>query len=385
MLHSRLRKRSIYILIPLLTALVLAGCSKAPQQKGGQAVPVKAAQVIQRDTAITQVYAGQVQARTEVKLQARVSGNLVAKFVNGGDTVQKGQPLFQIDRRQYESAALASRAQVAQAQANYNNSLLDVQRYEKLAAVDGIAQQTLTTQRAAAQQNAAVVEYNQASLAKTLDDLNDTLIVSPVDGRIDVNDLSLGSYVAAGSTVLATVSSVDPVFVQFSMSENEYLNLAQRFGGVVSNSWGQQLKLVLSNGATYPLSGKLAQVDRGLAQNTGTLTLKALFDNPQQILIPGMFARIEVVTETRPGALLIPQKAVQQVLDKTFVTVVGVDDKAESRPVKLGAKIGSLWLVEEGLAPTDRVVVDGLTKLQPGAQLQVELVRLEDAPTPPKQ
>lgn len=371
-------------LLPLVL-LAAAGCGSLNQQRSGQAVPVKATQVIQRDTTITQSYAGQVQAKSEVKLQARVSGNLVAKFVNGGDTVKKGQPLFQLDRRQYENAVLASRAQLAQSQATYNNSQLDVQRYEKLAAVDGIAQQTLSTQRANAEQTAAIVEYNQANVAKANDDLNDTLIVSPVDGRIDVNDLSLGSYVQGGSTVLATVSSVDPIFVQFSMSENEYLNLSQKTPGNVAQAWGQQLKLVLSNGATYPLTGTLAQVDRGLAQNTGTLTMKAVFDNPQRLLIPGMFARIEVASDTRPGALLVPQRAVQQVLDKTFVTVVGEGDKAESRAVKLGAKIGSLWLVEEGLAPSDRVVVEGLTKLQPGAQLQVVMVGPDDTPSSPNQ
>jgi len=384
LLHNQFMRRSAMALLPLVL-LAAAGCGSLNQQRSGQAVPVKATQVIQRDTTITQSYAGQVQAKSEVKLQARVSGNLVAKFVNGGDTVKKGQPLFQLDRRQYENAVLASRAQLAQSQATYNNSQLDVQRYEKLAAVDGIAQQTLSTQRANAEQTAAIVEYNQANVAKANDDLNDTLIVSPVDGRIDVNDLSLGSYVQGGSTVLATVSSVDPIFVQFSMSENEYLNLSQKTPGNVAQAWGQQLKLVLSNGATYPLTGTLAQVDRGLAQNTGTLTMKAVFDNPQRLLIPGMFARIEVASDTRPGALLVPQRAVQQVLDKTFVTVVGEGDKAESRAVKLGAKIGSLWLVEEGLAPSDRVVVEGLTKLQPGAQLQVVMVGPDDTPSSPNQ
>lgn len=370
----------------LLTAFLMTGCRNQPTaQMAPPAVEVKAMQVIQEDTPITYEYVGQVQAKEEVKLQAKVSGNIIAKMVNGGDLVHKGQQLFQIDQRQYSASLLSAKAQLAQAQAVLGNSSLETMRYKKLAAQGAVAQQALDTQVAAEKQNTAVVAANQAMVQRAKADLQDTLIVSPINGRIDVNDLSVGSFVQAGVTTIATISSVDPVFVQFSMSENEYLKLAQNGNGSLSRALGNNLKLILSDGSQYALTGHVEQVDRGLTGNTGTLTLKAVFANPQKILVPGMFARVIAQGETRKGALLVPQRAVQELLDKTFVIVVGKDDKAESRPVKLGAKIGNLWLVEEGLSSTDRIVVEGVTKIQPGMALKVTMIGLADLQSPVKQ
>ncbi len=383
---NRGKRRSIFMVCAaLLMVSLLAGCSKQQAAPPAQAAAVKAMQVIQKDTPITYEYVGQVQAKNEIKLQAKVSGNIVAKMVTGGAMVHKGQPLFQIDRRQYEAALLANRAQVSQAEATLSNSRLDTERYRKLAAQQAIAQQILDTQISAEKQNAAVVEAYQAKVQQAQDDLDDTLIVSPIDGRLDVSDLSVGNFVQAGSTTMAVLSSLDPVFVQFSMSENEYLKFAQLGNGALPGSWGSNLKLVLSDGSQYPLTGQIEQVDRGLAQNTGTLTIKASFDNPQNILVPGMFARVVAQGEERKGALLIPQRAVQELLGKTFVTVVAEGDVAESRPVKMGPRIGNMWLVEEGLSATDRVVVEGAFKVQPGTPLKVQMITPEELQTPAKQ
>lgn len=361
----------------LLCMFIAVGCGNKQPQQGEQAVAVKAMQVIQKDTPITYVYAGEVKAKEEVSLQARVSGSIVAKMVEGGDVVRKGQPLFKIDSRSYQSAVLSNQAQLAQAQANLKNAELDAQRYNALASQDAIAKQTRDTQNSVVKQQRAVVAANQALLKKAQDDLNDTVVVSPIDGKIDINDLSVGSYVTAGDTVLATISSVDPVYVQFNMSENEYLGLNERGKGNFT-SWGKGLKLVLSDGSVYAETGSITQVDRGLSDNTGTLTMKATFSNPNKILIPGMFGRIEMTTEVRKGALLIPQRAVQQVLSEQFVTVIGKDNKAETRAVTMGTKIGNLWVVEKGLKPSDIVVVEGLTKLQPGVSLKPTMIGLDD-------
>lgn len=378
-------KKMSYLGVFLLCGAVLAaGCSKQTSQMPQQAVEVKAMQVIQQDTPVTYEYVGQVQAKNEVKLQAKVSGNIVAKMVNGGAMVKKGQPLFQLDRRQYESALLSAKAQLAQSEATLANSRLDTSRYKRLAAQDAIAQQTVDTQMSVEQQNTALVEANQAQVQLAQENLDDTVIVSPIDGRMDVNDLSVGSYVTAGSTVMATISSIDPVFVQFSMNENEYLQLAGNNGGL-PNSWGNNLKLILSNGTEYPVTGQVEQVDRGINQNTGTITLKASFGNGQQLLVPGMFARVIATGEVQKGALLVPQRAVQELLGKNFVTVVGEGDKAESRAVKMGPKVGNLWIVEEGLKPGERVVIEGTNKVQTGALLQVTLIGLDELNSSDKQ
>lgn len=379
-----MRRISYFVVVAAAIAVLVAGCGAKPaMQQGPQTVEVKAMQVIQKDTPVIHEFVGQVQAKNEVQIRARVAGNIVAKMVAGGAAVTEGQPLFQIDRRQYESALLTAKAQLAQSEAVLSNSRLDSNRYRQLASQQAIAQQNLDTQLAVEQQNAAAVDVNRARVQQAENDLADTLIVAPFSGRIDVNDLSVGGFVQSGSTVLATISSLDPMFVQFNMSETEYLKFTKL--GATPADWGKNLKLVLSDGAEYPLSGQIEQIDRGLAQNTGTLTLKAAFNNPDKLLVPGMFARIVAQGEMRKGALLIPQRAVQQLLDKTFVTVVAEGDKAETRPVKLGVRIGSLWMVEEGLSANDRIVVEGSLKLQPGTSLKVVTIGLNDLQTQAKQ
>ena len=278
------------------------------------------------------------------------------------------------------AVALAMTAQVAQAQASLSNIRRDVTRYQSLAAQGGIAAQTLDTSLAQAEQAQAQVDAYQAKLAQANNDLTDTVIVSPVDGRIGVGELSVGRYVQAGSTVLATVSSVDPVQVRFSMSENEYLKFARM--GNSPDAWGQNLKLLLSDGSAYPIAGHLEQIDRGMANQTGTLTMKAAFENPQHLLVPGMFARIVTVGENKIGALLIPQRAVQELLGKSFVTVVGADNKAETRAVKMGPKVGSLQVVEEGLTGQEVIVVEGFAKAQPGSPLKITMIGPDDLNIP---
>lgn len=372
------RRLSFFSLMLFSAMILLSGCGSQNPKGGAQAVEVKAMQVIKRDTPVTYGFVGQVIAKDEVQIRAKVSGNIVAKMVAGGATVQEGQPLFQIDRRQYEASLLSAQAQVAQSQSTLSQARRDRERYERLASQGAVAQQLLDNAVTTEQQNESVVDANQAKAALAADDLSDTQIVSPLSGRIDVKDLSLGSFVQAGSTVLATVSSVDPIFVQFSMSENEYLQFAKLDRGASPAEWFGDLTLILSDGSKYPLTGKVEQVDRGMAQSTGTLTLKATFSNPQRLLVPGMFARVTAQAEIRKGALLIPQRAVQQILGKTFVTVVGEGDKAESRPVRMGAQIGSWWMVEEGLTVDDRVVVDGFQKAQPGTPLKVTMLPPDD-------
>ena len=361
----------------LLTKLGLG----AKPAGGPPPVAVKVMQVLQRDTTVTYEYVGQVEAKNEVQIRTRVSGNLVAKMVEGGATVSEGQPLFQIDRRQYESALLAAQAQLGQSEATLANSRLDTMRYKKLAQNNAISQQALDTAVSVEQQNLSVAEANRARMQQARDDLKDTTIVAPFSGRVDINDLSVGSFVQSGTTVLATVSSVNPIRVRFSMSENEYLLFSKLGRGVSPEEWGKDLTLILSDGSRYPLVGRIEQVDRGLTQDTGTLTMKATFDNPQKILMPGMFARIQAPGELRQGALLIPQRAVQQLLGKNFVTIVAEGEKAEPRPVKMGPRVGNLWVVEEGLAASDRIVVEGFLKTPPGTPLQISMIRLEDLQT----
>ena len=355
----------------LLAKLGLGG---KPTARASQAVEVKAMQVTAKDTPITYEFVGEVEARETAQIKAKVAGNIIEKFVTGGATVQQGQPLFRLEARQYETTVLSNDAAVAESEASLSQIRRDVIRYKQLAAHGAIAQQILDNALAQELQAVAKVDANRAKAQQARLDLRDTLVVSPINGRIDVKDISVGNYVKAGETVLATVSSVDRVRVKFNMNENEYLKLFARSQGIGSMEPGRQIRIKLSDGSEYPLPGEIEQVDSGMSNGNGAMTLKAVFDNPQKMLLPGMFARVQASGEIRKNAIVIPQRAVQELLGKTFVTVVAEGDKAEQRPVKMGPRIGANWVVEDGLKPGERVVIEGAMKARPGTPVKVTII-----------
>ncbi|AWB10442.1 membrane fusion protein, multidrug efflux system [Thermodesulfobium acidiphilum] len=359
----------IGILIIVLLAFSFLNKKSVPVSR----IPVvKAMKVIVKDTDVYQDYVGQVEAVNDVQIKAKVSGNIVAKYIKGGDLVKAGQPLFQIDKRAYEAAVLQAKAQLAQAIANYENAKLDADRYKILAAQDAVPQQTSDTAASIAKQDYQIVEAMRANLKQAEDNLSDTLIVAPFSGKLGVgDDLSLGAFVTAGQTVLCTLSSPDPMYVLFSISENDYLNMIKNGVDPINSDVGKRIKLVLSDGTTYKYPGKITEINRGLTQNTGTLSIKALFPNPENILVPGMFAKVVLLEGHLKNAILVPQMAVQQILDKTFITIVDNNSKAQMVPVKMGPRIGSLWVVEDGLRPGDNVIVEGFQKAPTGTIVKV--------------
>ena len=367
------------LLSAMLAAGIFAGCGGQQAQQGPQGTPVKAMKVLKQDTPLTTEFAGQVRGKDEVKILPRVSGAIVEKYVHGGQFVNEGQPLYRIDPRQYEAAVLSAQATLAQSQATLDNAIIDLQRDEELLASAAISEQTVTTQRARVNEYGAVVEANAALLQRANDNLDDTMVYAPMSGRLDVNDVAVGTYATSGQTALVTIGTVDPVYVQFSISETEYLKyfgLGQKNASSANseNEGPVMVSITLTDGNMYPQKGQIVQADRALSENTGTLTLKALFPNPSGILLPGMFARVRLSGETVPNALLVPQRAIQQVLDKTFVLVVGDDGKSQARSVELGEKVGSYYIIRRGVTETDNVIVEGLTKLQDGMDLKVTTV-----------
>lgn len=380
MFSNKKMKAGSFLLVAVLAAgAFFAGCGSQKQAtKGGSAATVKAMKVIKQDTPLAYEYAGQVKGKNEVKVQPRVSGTVVEKYVTGGQQIQVGQPLYKIDSRQYESAVLSAQATLAQSEATLNNARIDLNRDQELLASDAISEQTVTTQQSNVNQYEAVAAANAALLKKAQENLDDTVVYAPMDGRLDVNDVAVGTYATAGQTSLVTIGSVDPVFVQFSISETEYLKFMSLHELNSGSMDSAVVTVTLSNGEQYPLSGKLVQADRALSENTGTLTVKALFSNPQGMLLPGMFARVKLSGEVIPNALLVPQRAVQQLLDKSFVIVVGPDNKSVSKAVQLGEKVGSYYIIRDGINADDTVVVEGLTNLQEGKDLNVTMVTPEE-------
>ena len=368
-------RKGLGVLVAAIFALgtLLSGCGGGQQGGGARATSVKAMNVLRQDTPLTHIYAGQIVGTDEVKIQSRVSGNIVEKYIVGGQSVSAGQPLYRIDSRQYESALLQAKAVLAQSEATLNNARMDLGRYQQLYASAAVSEQTLSTQQAQVNAYEAAVAANEALVRQAQENLDDTVIYAPMSGQLSVDDVAMGTFVSAGTTTLVSMGTANPIFAQFSLSENEYLNFVEQAaqqGGIAA----VVVELTLSNGSKYPIIGHIVTSDRALTAQTGTLTVKALFDNPDGLLLPGMFARVSLIGDTIPNAILVPERAVQQLLGKSFVMLVGPDNKAVARTVTLGDKIGSYYIVKDGLDTSDIVVVEGLTTLQEGGDLAVTMV-----------
>ena len=372
---------SLAITAVLAMSMLLVGCGSNNQKGQGQAKQVKAISVLQQDTPLTSEYAGQIRGKNEVKVQSRVSGTVVEKFVKGGDYVQAGQPLYKIDSRQYESAVNTAQANLAQAQATLSNARIDLARDEELLQSAAVAEQIVTTQQANVNAYQAVAEANASQLRTAQQNLDDTVVYAPMSGKLSVDDVAVGTYAAAGNTTLVTLGSESPIYAEFNISETDYLkfmNGSSSLGEGVTRMVAPTVSMRLSDGSVYPLNGTIVAADRTLSNNSGTLTVKAQFDNPNHMLIPGMFARIRLSGEVVPNAILVPQRAIQQLLGKTFVMVVGDDNKSVAKSIKIGQKVGNYVIVEEGLDPSDMVIVEGLTNLTEGVPLNVTTVTAED-------
>ncbi len=385
-----LSKAKLMTIAAMLAAssILFAGCGEDKQQQAQvQKAQVKAMKVIQRDTPLSIEYAGHLVGTEEVKVQSKVSGNVVEKYVVGGQFVDQGQLLYQIDSRQYQSAVLRAQADLAQAEAvlqqsiaTYNNSLTDLRRNQKLLEESAIPEQTVTTQAAKVRADEATCAANeaaiyacQAALRTAQENLDDTKIYAPMSGKLGVDDVAVGTFVSAGQTTLVTLGAPNPIFAQFSISESDYLHF-MTVQGMQSEHNPIAVTITLADGKEYPFEGRIVEVDRELGNSTGSLIMKALFPNPSGLLMPGMFARIKLTGEVIPNAVLVPQRSVQQLLGKSFVMVVGNGNKSEARTVELGEQVGSYFVVTKGVSTSDTVIVEGLTNLREGVELNVKTV-----------
>lgn len=364
-------KKAMAAVMAATFVLAAAGCGNKQQPAGSKETLVKTMSVIKRDTPLLYDYTGFVQAEQEMELKAQVSGQIMGKYFKGGDKVTAGQSLYAIDQRSYEANLLSAKASVANARAALANASMDAERYTKLYEQNAISKQVLDNAIMQRDQAQAAVNAQEALMENAQINMNETSVTAPFTGRIDTSALEVGNYVTAGQTVLAKISNTDPVFVQFSIAEPEYLKLsgAQDANGQASL---ENLTVVLSDGSTYDLKGKVAEVNRGINDATGTLTVKALFKNPENRLLPGMFAHVQATAGTRENALLIPKRAVVELMYKKFVYVVGEDNKVIMKEVKLGPSVGRLYMVESGLDGTENIVVEGTSKIRQGAAVKVQ-------------
>lgn len=346
----------------------LGGCGSSQQAAGQkQAIKVSTFKPFKSDTPIMREYTGSIMALQEVPVRSKVSGTVMEKYITGGQQVTEGQPLYRLDTRNYNSQLANAQAQAAQAAANYENAATDLARYDQLIAAGAISQKVYDNQKAAADAYKGAMDAAQAQVDIASTNLSDTIVTAPFNGKLSMDDVNIGTFATAGTTALVTISSSDPIYVQFDMSENEYLSLNKDKNG--TGRLGDALKLRLSDGSIYGETGKIVQVNPNLSG--GQLSMKAAFPNPDNLLVPGMYAAVVSDNEIAKGSLLIPTKALVQLLNKDIVDVV-VDGKITQKAVKTGGTYGIYTIIESGLDENDVIVVDGQNKVQVGQAVAPE-------------
>jgi len=355
-----------------------AGCHGKPAPPPPQGPPsVVVSQVVQRDVPVTQEWIGTTQGNVNAEIRPQAEGYLLRRVYAEGSFVRQGQVMFEIDARQVQAQLQQAQADLAQAQAQLAKTQQDVNRFRPLAAQKAISQQELDNAVSAAAAARAVVDARQAAVHQARLNLGWSRVTAPISGIAGASQAQVGNLVNP-STLLAVVSQCDPIRVLYPLSEQEYLHLQERLRSDPA-ARGDVLDLVLADGTTFPHKGHVLFSDRQVDVKTGTIGTVAVFPNPGNLLRPGQYAKIRAVTEVRKGAILVPQRAVNELQGGFQVAVVGSDDKVQIRPVQPGVRVGTLWEIDSGLQPGDRVVVEGFSRVKPGAAVRPQEAPAEQA------
>lgn len=370
------RNQTLWRRVPLAMLVAFLGCGKSDPPKP-RPPEVEVVQVEQKDVPIWKEWIGILEGLVNAQIKPQVTGYLLRQTYKDGAFVKKDQLLFEIDPRTLQAVADQAKGQlanaegqVATAEANQIKAQNDVERYTPLAKEQAIPQQDLDNaiqaNQAAKSQVAAAkaqVEAAKAQVASAQLNLGFTKVLSLIDGIAGIAQAQIGDLVSP-STLLTTVSTVDPIKIYFPVSEREYLDYVKEHPD--EDKRHLRLQLILANGSVYPHEGQTTLVDRQIDVKTGTLRVQGVFPNPGNVLRPGEYAHIRTVIATRKGALVVPQKAVSELQGNYQVAVVGSDNKVQIRPVKVGERIGTDWIIGEGLKPGERVVAEGVQKVRGG-------------------
>jgi len=360
---------------PLLLLALLGACGKAPQgppPRGPATVTVLA--VALREVPVSYEFVAQTQSPRAVNIQARVSGFLDRRVYTEGALVKAGQVLFLMDKKPFEAQLDQAKAAMQQQKAAMDNALANLKRTKPLVDQDALAQKDLDDATGQYQQSAAAVEQAKQQVIQAQLNLSYCTITSPVDGAASFAQQADGTYISTSNSQLTTVSVLSPMWVNFSISENQFQNFQDglKRGVVKAPADGNyEVEIILVDGSVFPSKGHITFQQPDYDTKTGTFLVRAAVDNPQSVLRPNQFVRARVIGITRPNAVLVPQRAVQQGAKGHFVWVVNQESKVEPRPVTVGQWYGDDWFIDEGLTAGERVVVEGAVALSPGATVQV--------------
>jgi membrane fusion protein (multidrug efflux system) len=385
----------VVLVLGLSLSLSNVGCGQRNAEAAkSMPVDVEVALIEQQDVPIYGEWIGTLDGLVDADVKAQVTGYLLKQTYAEGSLVRKGQLLFQIDPRPFQAALDQAKAQLTQAQAQLANAeatqrqaQLNVDKYEPLAREQAATQQDLDNAvqtniatKATVLNSKAAIRAAEAAVESAEINLDFTRLTAPIDGIAGQAQLQVGALVNTSSSAITTVSTVDPIKVFFTVSEQEYLAFNRLYPTEATRQAETKrmpLDLILADGTTYAKKGRFSFADRAVNQNTGAIRIAGLFDNPGNILRPGQYARIRAATSIQPGALLVPQRAVSELQGSYQVALVDDKNQVSIVAVKVGERVGSMWVVEGGLKRGDRVVAEGVQKVRPGAQVSPKPFSIE--------
>jgi len=370
-------------LVLFVSLAAITGCAKeAPPPPPPPEVTV--AEVVQKDVPIYIELVGSTLGSEDVEIRARVEGYLTSVNFTEGSFVRKGQTLYKIDPQPFEAALSQAQANLSTARTRLDKTNNDVARYKPLAAEKAVSQQELDNALSAQEAARFQVTAYDALVEKAKLDMAYTTINSPVDGLIGTTQKKVGSLVGRGeNTLLNTISQINPILFRCAIAEAEYLRLA-RAGADKDKSLEKKfgVELILADGTTFNHKGRLDAIERAVDASTGTLTGQFSFPNPERILRPGQYGKARFVTDVKEGALLVPQLAVQEIQGLYSVMVVKPDATVEQRMVKAGERVGNVWIIDSGLKPGEKVIVEGIQKVKPGVQVSAKVEKVKEIASP---
>jgi RND family efflux transporter MFP subunit len=359
-------------LLSLLVPLTFVHCKgETASAPPPPSVQVEVADVIQKDVPIQMEWVGSTDGSNNALIRAQVSGYLLKRPYTEGSFVKKGDLLFELDPSKFQTALDQALGDLAKAQAQFTKSKQDVERDTPLAKDGAISQKELDDSIQAHAAAKGSLAAAKAAVEQAKLNLGWTKIVAPIDGVVGISKAQVGDLIDV-NTELTSMSTLDPIRVYFPVSEQQYLEAAEKIQQDYKDRQdgkeyhGAPLELVLGGEKVYPYKGQFHLVDRQVDAKTGTIRVAAVFPNPNNILRPGLFARVRAVTKKRENAILVPQRAVTEMQGSYQVAVVTPENKVDIRPVKVGERSGSLWIIDQGLKPGERVVVEGLQKVKAG-------------------
>ena len=363
------KMKNVYLIILLIVAALVFSC-KGKETQAPVQLEVPVVQVMQQNVSLESEYTGQTYGEADVEIRSRVEGWVLSMPFKEGSMVKKGQLLYSIDPLQYKNAVDEAAAALADANGMMIKAKNDLDRIEPLAAIGAISQRELVAAQASYTSSKAMVESTEASLRNAKIELGYCSVIAPFNGMIGISKYKVGDYVSKGPAfIMNTVSSLDNIRVRFTISEKEYLRITRLMQtmGVKLGAKEDNVKMTLADGTSYPLKGKLNFADRQVDPSTGALTLEAQFRNTDNLLRPGQYVKLKLVTEFRNSALLSPQRAVNEMQGLFQVYTVGDSNKISIKLLKLGPSYNMSYIVEEGLTKEDRIVIGGTQMLRSGS------------------